>query len=329
MSKTSSQSRFEPTRLKYADETLDRAAIVREDPERLQRALEHCSACTVAVWRNQSLVTGLETARPGAVRHGIEFHRHASEVVFLGLDNDVPLFAADYSHLEEPAVARLLGDRFIDLRRVGPLLEDGEAALLAYARGMLYWHRNHRFCGRCGTATESQKGGHLRACTNPDCRRLSFPRTDPAVIVLVEHPGGDGGPPRCLLGRSPHFLPGMYSTLAGFVEPGESLEQTVRREVIEESGVRVGDVRYLASQPWPFPSSLMIGFHATAASTEIRLHDQELEDARWFSADELLAVKARGEDETFCLPRKDSIARFLVETWLQALKGKAVQYRPI
>ncbi|MCA1778249.1 MAG: NAD(+) diphosphatase, partial [Xanthomonadaceae bacterium] len=176
--------------------------------------------------------------------------------------------------------------------------------------------------------TESRKGGHLRTCTNPDCRRPSFPRTDPAVIVLVEHPDGDGGPPRCLLGRSSHFLPGMYSTLAGFVEPGESMEQTVRREVFEESGIEVGEVRYLASQPWPFPSSLMIGFHATAISSDIRLHDQELEDARWFSADELLAMKARGEDETFCLPRKDSIARFLIETWLQDKQSFPKARRP-
>jgi len=303
--------------IKYADAPLDRAALLREDAARLQRALMHADACTIAVWRNQSLLTGVEAARPGAVRHGVDVHRHAGEVVFLGLEQETPVFAADFSDLDERAVSDLLGHAFTDLRRVGPLLEDREAALLAYARGMLYWHRNHRHCGRCGAATESRKGGHLRVCTNPECSRQSFPRTDPAVIVLVEHPGGDGGPPRCLLGRSPRFPAGMYSTLAGFVEPGESMEQTVRREVFEESGVEVGEVRYLASQPWPFPSSLMIGFHATALSTEIRLHDEELEDARWYTAHELLELKARGEDEALCLPRQDSIARFLIETWLE------------
>ena len=308
--------------IKYADAPLDRAALVREDAVRLERALACADACTIAMWRDRSLVTGIEAARPGAVRHGVDVHRHAGEVVFLGLENETPVFAADFSHLEEREVADLLGHAFTDLRRVGPLLQDDEAALLAYARGMLYWHRNHRHCGRCGTATESRRGGHLRVCTNPECRRPSFPRTDPAVIVLVEHPGGDGGPPRCLLGRSPRFPAGMYSTLAGFVEPGESMEQTVRREVFEESGIEVGDVRYLASQPWPFPSSLMIGFHATAVSTDIRLHDDELEDARWFSAEELLTAKANGEDETFSLPRKDSIARFLIETWMEGLEGK-------
>lgn len=304
-------------RLKYDDPSIDRAGPWRDDPQWLADALAHAEARLVPVWRNQNLVQGLESAAPSAILHGMDIHAQASETVFLGLDGEAPLFAADYSELDEDKAIELLGEGLTDLRRVGPALSRPEAALLAYARGMLFWHRNHRFCGRCGAQTKSKKGGHLRACTNPDCRRPSFPRTDPAVIVLVEHPGDDGGPPRCLLGRSPHFPPGMYSTLAGFVEPGESMEQTVRREVLEESGVHVGEVRYLASQPWPFPSSLMIGFHATAASTEIRLHDEELEDARWFTADELLELKARGEDETFCLPRNDSIARYLIEAWLE------------
>lgn len=317
MAKTSSRTGLRASRLKYDDSSLDRAAPQREDPQWLERALQHADARSLPVWRDQNLVGGLDGASPTAIVHGVDMHSHASEIVFLGLDGDAPVFAADYSELEETRAVELLGEGFTDLRRVGPLLSEPEAALLAYARGMLFWHRNHRYCGRCGAATRSQKGGHLRVCTNPDCRRPSFPRTDPAVIVLVEHPGGDGGPARCLLGRSPHFPPGMYSTLAGFVEPGESMEQTVRREVFEESGVEVGEVRYLASQPWPFPSSLMIGFHATAASTGIRLDDDEIEDARWFTADDLLALKARGEDETLCLPRTDSIARYLIEVWLE------------
>ena len=325
MSKTSSQSksqsqshsRFQVYRLKYDDPGLDRAGPLRDDAEWLADALAHAQARSLPVWRDQNLLGGLDGQSPSAILQDVEIHRHASEVVFLGLDGEAPVFAADYSELDEHEVVEVVGEGFTDLRKVGPLLSRPDAALLAYARGMLFWHRNHRYCGHCGSPTESRKGGHLRACTNPDCRRPSFPRTDPAVIVLVQHPRDDGGPPRCLLGRSPRFPPGMYSTLAGFVEPGESMEQTVRREVFEESGVEVGQIRYLASQPWPFPSSLMIGFHATAVSTDVRLHDDELEDARWFSADELLAAKARGEDETFCLPRKDSIARFLIETWLE------------
>lgn len=317
MTKTSSQTQPDPARIKYADDTLDRAALLREDESWLADALASPASRLLAVWRNRSLVAGLEEARPGAVRRPIELYAHASEVVFLGLDDgDAPLFAADYSHLDERDAAALAGETFIDLRRVGPLLEDRDAALLAYARGMLYWHRNHRYCGHCGSPTEARNGGHLRVCTNAACASAMFPRTDPAVIVLVEHPGGDGGPPRCLLGRSPRFPPGVYSTLAGFVEPGESLEATVRREVSEESGVEVGEVEYLASQPWPFPSSLMIGFHARALTSEIRCHDDELEDARWFTAGQLRTAADWGDDAALCLPRRDSIARFLIQRWL-------------
>ncbi|MGK7295557.1 MAG: NAD(+) diphosphatase, partial [Candidatus Wenzhouxiangella sp. M2_3B_020] len=151
-----------------------------------------------------------------------------------------------------------------------------------------------------------------RRCSDPDCGRTAFPRTDPAIIVLVRHPTEA----KCLLGRASGWPAGVYSTLAGFVEPGESLEQTVRREVYEESGVEVGEVVYLASQPWPFPSSLMVGFHARARTTEIQRHDQELEDARWFTADELRSAGEWDGDEPLCLPRRDSIARALIQAWL-------------
>ena len=176
------------------------------------------------------------------------------------------------------------------------------------------------FCGRCGTAMANQKGGMLRRCQDEDCRGTAFPRIDPAIIVLVEDRQLHGdGTPRCLLGRAPAWPPGVYSTLAGFVEPGESLEETVAREVREESGIGVEQVRYHASQPWPFPSSLMLGFHATARTLEITTHDDELEDARWFSADELRQAGDWGEDQALCLPRRDSIARHLIEHWLETL----------
>jgi NAD+ diphosphatase len=170
----------------------------------------------------------------------------------------------------------------------------------------MWWHARHRFCGVCGAATESVEAGHVRRCTNPECKASHFPRTDPAVIMLVH----DGD--RALLGRQKVWAPGMYSTLAGFLEPGESLEETVAREVFEESGIRVGEVRYHSSQPWPFPASLMIGFHAAATSREIRLNQSELEDCAWFSRSELRDFQAQGKN----LPRQDSIARRLIEDWL-------------
>jgi NAD+ diphosphatase len=183
-----------------------------------------------------------------------------------------------------------------------------EGALLALARAIMFWHARHRYCGLCGSPTRSEEAGHMRRCTNPACNTMHFPRTDPAVIMLVT----DGH--RALLGRNKNFpLPGMYSTLAGFVEPGESLEDAVAREVREESGIEVAAVHYHSSQPWPFPANIMLGFHAEARTTEITIDYGELEDARWFTRDWLTS---HTDDDSFRLPRLDSIARRLIEDWL-------------
>ena len=196
--------------------------------------------------------------------------------------------------------------QFIELRNVGPLIDRNEGGALAYARGMTHWHATHRFCGVCGAPTESREGGHIRVCTNPDCERHHFPRTDPAVIMLVAK--GE----RCLLGRKAEWAPGRYSTLAGFVEPGESLEDAVRREVMEETGVVVSDVEYHSSQPWPFPASLMLGFFCRGETDLIQRNDKELEDARWFTREELL----NGQGGLGIAPRPISIARRLIDDWL-------------
>jgi NAD+ diphosphatase len=178
---------------------------------------------------------------------------------------------------------------------------------------MLFWHSRHRFCGVCGSPTRSEEAGHMRRCTDAECHAMHFPRTDPAVIMLVV----DGD--RALLGRNKNFpLPGMYSTLAGFVEPGESLEGAVAREVREEAGIVVGAVHYHSSQPWPFPANIMLGFYAEAVSTEVSLDDGELADARWFERDWLLSHE---DDDSFRLPRRDSIARRLIEDWLAGRAG--------
>ena len=225
---------------------------------------------------------------------------------------EIAYVALDLSHLEEPEVDPLGGANasFRDLRQVGPIMDREDSAILAYARGLAHWHARHGFCGVCGAASESQKGGHQRRCTNSDCGAVHFPRTDPAVIMLV-HDGGE----RCLLGRQPFWPPGMHSTLAGFVEPGESLEEAVAREVWEEVGlaIDVADVTYHSSQPWPFPSSIMLGFHARAAFAPLDLGPDELESAAWYSRADL---QNSPEDEIFKLPRRDSIARRLIEDWL-------------
>lgn len=233
--------------------------------------------------------------------------------VLLGRHDDRQIFALDLSDWEEAEALRFAeaqSAEWADLRRYGPTLEAGLAARLAYGRGMAYWHQRTQFCGVCGSPTVSAEGGHVRRCTSVPCGTPHFPRTDPAVIMLVTD---DTGPePRVLLGRQAAWTPGMMSTLAGFVEPGESLEEAVRREVWEEVGVRVGAVTYRASQPWPFPSSLMVGFRAQALSFDVTVDPSEIESARWFTRSELLDP----EIAQHVAPRPDSIARRLIEDWL-------------
>jgi NAD+ diphosphatase len=288
---------------------VDRAGWRRKDPDWLAARLTDPESRFVPVWRSQNLVLSLAGATPQAAflqRHNVTAE---GECVLLGIVEERAFFAVDLSHIETPLEA-LRGDlplEFTDLRRVGPLLARHEGSLLAYARGITYWHSRHRFCGVCGSATRSEEGGHVRRCTNPSCNAPHFPRTDPAVIMLVH----DGD--RCLLGRQRVWLAGMHSTLAGFVEPGESLEEAVAREVEEETAIRVDQVAYHSSQPWPFPASIMLGFHARARTTEIRVDHSELQDARWFDRAFLLTHQ---DDDEFRMPRRDSIARRLIEDWL-------------
>ncbi|HEU5043985.1 MAG TPA: NAD(+) diphosphatase [Nocardioidaceae bacterium] len=190
------------------------------------------------------------------------------------------------------------------LRRVGPLLSQGDAGLMVHAVALAEWHAAHRHCPRCGGRLEAQAAGHVLVCTG--CGRQQFPRADPAVIMLVT----DGD--RALLGRQPSWPEGRYSTLAGFVDPGESLEEAVAREVAEEVGVQVTDVTYFGNQPWPFPSSLMVGFFARAVTTEIRVDQDEISDARWFTREQM---RAEAEAGTLLLPGGISISRSLVEAW--------------
>jgi len=310
----------------YTGVSLDRAGLNRKDEAWLAFKRRDGRGRIVAVWRNMSLVTeGADGPRALLPRRedAPALAKAADEMVFLGIDGEgLPIFSADLSHMDEHDAVALAGEggSFVDLRKLGWLIPRDEAGLLAYARGLAFWHRTHRYCGRCGSPTESREGGHVRMCTNPGCERPSFPRTDPAVIMLVEHPGDASTPPRCLLGRSGRWEFPLYSTLAGFVEPGESLEEAVAREVKEEVDVdvRVADVRYMASQPWPFPSSLMLGFRATASSTEIACDPEEIADARWFTKEDVANFVEwdQADADQPRLPRRDSIARWLVQSWL-------------
>ena len=296
----------------YTGSPLDRAGHLRDDADWIAQALADPETLFTPVWRSRSLMKAVEEGHPEAVL----LTGAAAEAVrmqdgpwaFLGLWGGRPIFAVDCSAAEDPLPLLPGGmGAFADLRQVAGLLPAGEASVLAHARGMMHWRTRHRFCGICGAACAPRSAGHVMVCTG--CQTQHFPRTDPAVIMLVVR--GDS----CLLGHS-HRFPNtrMYSTLAGFVEPGESLEEAVRREVKEETAVEVGAVLYHSSQPWPFPSSIMLGFHAEGLSEAITIDPGELKDARWFSRAELRDAAALG----FSLPRVDSIARRLIEDWLEA-----------
>jgi NAD+ diphosphatase len=314
--------------LNYSGLPLDRAANQRRDEAWVAKHLGHEGTLILPVWRGLNLVRLGDSRPPEAIfptgPEGRALMAEADALVILGVHQETAYVAADISTLDETEVSARGGENvFEDLRRVGALMAGDQGALLAYARGMVHWHQRHRFCGVCGEPTESRDGGHVRICSNEDDAHMHFPRTDPAVIMLIAHDDPEGRGPACLLGRQKKWVDGMFSTLAGFVEPGETLEEAVAREVFEESAIRITDVRYQASQPWPFPSSLMLGFRAKAITTEINVDPRELEDARWFTPDELKAFGEWGDEppRKNRMPRKDSISRRLIDDWLEDMAG--------
>jgi NAD+ diphosphatase len=228
-----------------------------------------------------------------------------AEPLLLGVQDGGALFAVDADTLDSAALAPA---ELVSVRDIAPRLAQDEGGLIAYAASLLNWHRRHRFCSVCGSPSRIEEAGLLRRC--PACGSEHHPRTDPVVIMLVVDEQRD----RVLLGRQPSWPPGRYSALAGFVEPGESLEDAVAREVLEESGVEVGRARYDSSQPWPFPSSLMLGFTVPYVDGEAVAKDGELEDARWFTREELADAAAGRGDRL--LPPPVAIARTLIDRWL-------------
>ena len=287
----------------FAGAFVDRSGERRKDREWLARAAQSDACRFVPVWGDRCLVGGDPPHAILLERDRVDPFIDDDHLIFLGLFHDQPAFAFSIGR-DQPAPFEEFGE-FQDLRFLGTILPPDEANLAAHARALVLWHASQMFCGVCGTALRPEAGGNTRICMNTGCGRVTFPRVDPAIIVLV----ADGE--RCLLGRQASWPEGRYSTIAGFAEPGESLEDAVRREVYEETNVHVGEVRYHSSQPWPFPSSLMIGFVADAVSSEIRLNDAELEDAQWFTRKELRSGLPK-------LPFKISIARRLVDHWIES-----------
>ncbi|HET8691502.1 MAG TPA: NAD(+) diphosphatase [Steroidobacteraceae bacterium] len=286
----------------FAGPHVDRLKFANAGTDAALRAIEEASARLIPVWKSRCPVVRLPS--PSATLLPLDRGPFAGiepdRLVLLGEYRGLAVFTTE---IESPSPPDLEGGvEFADLRLAASLLPHDEAGLVAYARAMISFRHRHRFCGSCGASTAPRNNGRVMVCEREGCATEFFPRVDPAVIVLVT----DGD--RALLGRQPGWTPGRYSTIAGFVEPGESLEDAVRREVLEETGIETGAMSYQSSQPWPFPRSLMLGFRAEALTTEIRLGDAELEDARWFHRDEL-----RGGS---MLPFRQSIAYRLIHEWL-------------
>ena len=297
----------------FAGSYLDRAAHLRKDTAYVAAALTDPATLIAPLWRARNLVHPLEQGCCAAfvsVTHEIRTALPDGEFVLLGQFRGRACFAVDLPPAAQPVAPP--GAAFEDLRKTGALLPEDEAGLLAYARAMVLWRQRHRYCGSCGAPTHAESAGHVMKCSNPECAAEHFPRLDPAIIVLVT----DGE--RALLGRQAAWPPGRYSTIAGFVEPGESLEDAVAREVLEETGVQVVEAEYHSSQPWPFPSSLMIGFTARAAAGSVPRADEELEDARWFTREQIASGEPR-------LPPRQSVSLRLIEDWYDS--GAAVPLR--
>jgi NAD+ diphosphatase len=313
----------------YRELNLDRASESRKNPRWIEQQWTR-QQCRVFVlnddkslmrWSDGDLLSPQATHLPQS--RVSELVDELERLVFLGFDPHGPLFALDVSHHSDELLQPYLGDsKFVDLRDVAWQLDAQQAAQLAYARGLVFWNRHHRYCGLCGSPTLSEYGGHMRRCGDQSCGRMHFPRTDPAVIMLVED-CSEPNRPRCLLARNSRFPTRMMSTLAGFVDPLETLEETVEREVFEECGIRVDRIEYQASQPWPFPSSIMLGFRARALTLDILVDGVEIEEAHWFEAEQLKSFGEWGDGgDSYSLPRQDSIARYLVNSWMEEiLKG--------
>ena len=308
---------FAPNHLGYSG--LDRDDAARADDHLIDQLITQPETRIMPVWHSANYFApaaddnappemGCLSGGDQDAGMGLRCCELADTLIYLGRDRDGHAYiAADISTLSEDARDALgLPGYFADLREVSPLIDGYEGSILGYARALCFWHQRHQFCSVCGHATFIAHSGHVRKCSHADCAAPHFPRTDAAIIVKVTYQD------RILMGRQPVWPEGMMSVLAGFVEPGETLEHAVAREVFEEAGIRVKDVRYQHSQPWPFPASLMLGFTAIAEHDQLNVNYNEIEHAGWYTRQDI----ANFSDMGLFLPRKLSIARRLIDKWL-------------
>ena len=304
---------------------LNRAAHLRSDDAELKKLCQNPKARVLPIWQGKPMIAGEDRDRGAWLPLNASiFANHPAEKIFLGLHEGAAYFAQDIPNWtpdgdlddlgaffdpSEQSYPGLPDDhRFAELRGVMTHLSPRDAELIASAKAVLSWHASHKFCAKCGEQSHMSMAGWQRDCSS--CGAHHFPRTDPVVIMLITHGNS------CLMGRSPGWPEGMYSCLAGFIEPGETIEAAVRRETFEEAGIEVGKVEYLSSQPWPFPASLMLGCRGYATSTEISIDPEEIEDAIWVTREEMLETFA-GNNPNMKPARKGAIAHFLLVNWLQ------------
>ncbi|GAB3168801.1 NAD(+) diphosphatase [Telluribacter humicola] len=292
----------------FAAGTLQRVSESRVDEQYIQSKLHDPATRFIPVWKNKNLVTAVDPIQSVYLSYdqATPLLTDSAPLIFLGILEGVTYFA--FALPDDSPVATLFPaeQHFKDLRDIGVLLTQDEGSLYAYARALVHWHRTHQYCGRCGSKTLSIEGGHVLQCINPNCVLRHFPRTDAAIILLItyrEH---------CLLVRQSIWPEGMYATVAGFLEPGESLENAVAREVMEETGLVLENIQYHSSQPWPFPASIMIGFTAQSTSMDYKLDQVEIEKAVWVTREELAEKLQNG---TIKLPPPLSIASRLIDEW--------------
>lgn len=294
---------------------IERMTDLRRDSEALNESRTSPSARYLPVWRGRNFFLPGEGCEPAFLGAGdvVSSGANVEDSILLGGREGLVYFAVDVAGEAEAVGEKFSGfGRFADLRKLLEFQTDFHCELLGLARAMTHWLAHHRFCGKCGSVNLVSEGGHVLACSNRDCGLLSFPRTDPAIIVAVTK--GDS----ILLGRQAAWPPKRYSVIAGFVEPGESLETAVVREALEETGLRLGKVTYRSSQPWPFPCSIMLGFRAESLTGGIILNDRELEEAAWYTREEVRRLVTEG---SMILPQDYSISYRLIEEWL--LEGSA------
>ena len=300
----------------YASSAINRHGHYRNDKNLLKNMMIEKNTKFIPFYNGKNLFTEINKNITPVIFNKIElddfFPNAMDDTIFLGVANTLNYIGVDLSSPNQKFERWLKKNNIIidDLRKYGPVLDDIEASFLALSNGMFFWHNTHKFCGSCGSQNFSKEGGFVMKCSNNKCSKSHFPRTDPAIITLISFQD------KVLLGRSPRFPDSMYSTLAGFVEPGESLEQALEREVFEEVGIKVKNIKYFNSQPWPFPASLMLGFFAEAVNDQMTIDYDEIEDAHWFSINELKSLEHPSISGGFKLPRVDSIARRLVDTWV-------------